>query len=166
MPKQSAQASIAAAARAKNAAVEMATDLATEVVEGFKNSSPPYRRKAAVVGAWLLLSVITLWAACPSTGPANSLGAVARLQATSVGQVISVRNDTDGTIWTEVSLVLDDTWRYEKRRTIRPGDAVTPRVEDFRKDDLPPPASYKPEKLTIQCDQGRVSLPLLEKPRR
>lgn len=166
MPKQSTHAPIAAAARARNAAVELATDLATDVVEGFKHSSQPYRRKAAVLGAWLLLTVVTLWAACPSSGPTNSLGAVARLQATSVGQVLSVRNDTEGTIWTEVTLVLDDTWRYEKRRTIRPGDAVTPRIEDFRKDGLPPPASYKPEKLTIQCDQGRVSLPLLEKPRR
>jgi hypothetical protein len=143
--------------------VELAADLASDVVEGFKKSSRTYRRKAAVVGTWVLLSIITLWAACPSSGPTNSLGAVARLQATSVGQVISIRNDTESTIWTEVALVLDDTWRYEKRRTIRAGDTVTPRVEDFRKDGLPPPASYKPEKLSIQCDQGRISLPLAEK---
>ena len=136
--------SLAAAGRARDAAVGLATDLATDVVDGFKKSSRTLRRKAAVVGTWLLLSVVTMWAACPSSGPTNSLGAVARLQATSVGQVISVRNDTDGTIWTEVALVLDDTWRYEKRRTIRAGDTVTPRVEDFRKDDQPPPAGYRP----------------------
>ncbi len=144
MPKQTAPAAIAAAARARSAAVEMATDLATDVVDGFKKSSPPYRRKAVVVGTWILLSVVTMWVACPSSGPTNSLGAVARLQATSVGQVISVRNDTESTIWTEVALVLDDTWRYEQRRTIRAGDTVTPRVEDFRKDGQPPPASYRP----------------------
>ncbi len=166
MPKPPAPASIAAAARAGNAAMELATDLATDVVDGFKKSSPAFRRKSAVVGAWILLSVVTLWAACPSSGPTNSLGAVARLQATSVGQVISVRNDTESSIWTEVTLVLDDTWRYEKRRTIRAGDTITPRVEDFRKDGLPPPAGYRPGKLSIQCDQGRVSFRLVEKQRR
>jgi hypothetical protein len=163
MPKQTALNSIAAAGRARDAAVELASDLATDVVDGFKKSSRTYRRKAAVVGTWILLSIVTMWAACPSSGPANSLGAVARLQATSVGSVVSVRNDTEQTIWTDVALVLDDTWRYEKRRTIRPGDTVTPRVEDFRKDDLPPPIGYKPEKLTVQCGQGRVALPLAEK---
>ncbi len=113
------------------------------------------------MGTWLLLSVVTMWAACPSSGPANSLGAVARLQTTSVGQVVSVRNDSDGTIWTEVALVLDDTWRYEKRRTIRPGDTVTSRVEDFRQDGLPPPRRVQArEAHRSQCEQGRVSLPL------
>ena len=163
MQKPTAKAPLAAAGRAGVAAVGMATDLATDVVEGLKKSSRTLRLKATVVGTWILLSVITMWAACPTFGPTNSLGAVVRLQATSVGQVISVRNDSDGTIWTEVALVLDDTWRYERRRTIRAGDTVTPRLEDFRKDDLPPPAAHKPQKLTIQCEQGRVSIPLAEK---
>lgn len=160
MPKPTATSSLAAAGRARDAAVGLASDLATDMVDGIRKSSPTFRRKAAVVGTWLLLTIVTMWAACPSSGPANSLGAVARLQNTSVGQVVSVRNDSDGTIWTEVALVLDDTWRYEKRRTIRPGDAVTSRVEEFRQGDLPPPAGYKPAKLTLQCEQGRVSLPL------
>jgi hypothetical protein len=163
MPKPTATSSLAAAGRAKDAAVGLASDLATDMVDGLRKSSVTFRRKAAVVGTWLLLTLITMWAACPSSGPANSLGAVARLQTTSVGQVISVRNDSDGTIWTAVALVLDDTWRYEKRRTMRAGDAVTARVEDFHKDDLPPPAGYKPSKLTVQCEQGRVSLTLAEK---
>jgi hypothetical protein len=163
MPKPTATSSLAAAGRAKDAAVGLASDLATDMVDGLKKSSPTFRRKAAVLGTWLLLTVVTMWAACPSSGPANSLGAVARLQTTSVGPVVSVRNDSDGTIWTEVALVLDDTWRYEKRRTMRAGDAVTPRVEEFRQDDLPPPAGYRPTKLTVQCDQGRVSLPLGDK---
>jgi hypothetical protein len=143
--------------------VELASDLATDVVQGLKKSDRTLRLKAGVVGTWLLLSVITMWAACPSSGPANSLGAVARLQSTSVGQVISVRNDSDGTIWTEVALVIDDAWRFEKRRTIRPGDTVTLPLEQFRQDELPPPSQYRPQKLTVQCEQGRVSVSLVEK---
>jgi len=156
-------ATIAAAGRAKDAAVGMAADLATDLVDGLRKSDRTLRLKAGVVGTWLLLTVVTIWSACPSTGPRNSLGAVARLQSTSVGQVVSLRNETEGTIWTGVELILDDTWRYDRRRTIRPGDAVTPRVEDFARDGQPAPATLKPAKLTVQCEQGRVSLPLTEK---
>ena len=163
MPKPTAATTIAAAGRAKDAAVGMATDLASDLVDGVKKSDRTLRLKTGVVGTWLLLSIVTMWSACPSSGPTNSLGAVARLQTTSVGQVVSLRNETDGTIWTEVVLILDDTWRYDRRRTIRPGDAVTPRVEDFRKDGQPAPASLMPTKLTVECDQGRVSLTLAEK---
>jgi hypothetical protein len=163
MPKQAATDTIAAAGRARDAAVGLASDLATDLVDGLKKSDRRLRLKAGVVGTWLLLSIITMWSACPSSGPRNSLGASARLQSTSVGQVISLRNDADGTIWTEVDLILDDTWHYDRRRTVRPGDAVTPRLEEFRKDGQPPPASLKPTRLTVQCDQGRVTLPLVEK---
>jgi hypothetical protein len=163
MTKPTTTATLAAAGRAKDAAVGMATGLAGDVVDGLKRSDRPLRLKAAVVGTWMLLSVVTMWAACPSLGPANSLGAVARLQATSVGQVISVHNDSDDTIWTEVELVLDDGWRYQQRRTVRAGDTVTARLEDFRKEGVPPPPDYRPRKLSVQCRQGRVSISLLEK---
>ena len=156
-------ATIAAAGRAKDAAVGMATDLTNDLVDGLRKSDRTLRLKAGVIGTWLLLAVITIWSACPSTGPTNSLGAVARLQSTSVGQVVSLRNETESTIWTGVELILDDTWRYDRRRTIRPGDAVTPRVEDFVKDGQPAPATLKPAKITVQCEQGRVSLPLTER---
>jgi hypothetical protein len=163
MPKQTATATLAAAGRAKDAAVGLATELAGDMVEGIKRSNRPLRLKAAVVGTWLLLSVISMWAACPTLGPANSLGATARVQATSVGQVISVHNDSDDTIWTEVVLVLDDAWRYDRRRTVRAGDNVTARLEDFRKDGEPPPAGHRPRKLAVQCQQGRVSIDLVER---
>jgi hypothetical protein len=163
MPRQTATATIAAAGRAKDAAVGLATDLAGDMVDGIKRSDRPLRLKAAVVGTWLLLSAFTMWAACPSSGPSNSLGAVARLQATSVGPVVSVHNDTDDTIWTEVELVLDGAWRYDRRRTVRAGDNVTAPLEDFRKDGQPPPADYRPQRLSVQCQQGRVTISLVEK---
>jgi hypothetical protein len=163
MPKPTATATLAAAGRARDAAVGLASDLASDMVEGIKRSDRPLRRKAAVVGTWILLSAITMWAACPAFGPGNSLGAVARLQATSVGPVISVHNDSDDTVWTEVELVLDDAWRYRKRRTFRAGDTVTVRLEEFTQEGQPPPPGHRPQKLALQCAQGRVSLSLLEK---
>ena len=114
-------------------------------------------------GTWLLLTVVTMWSACPSTGPEPTRSAPWRgSRPTSVGQVVSVRNDTDGTIWTEVALMLDDTWRYEqahhparrRRHAARRG---------LRQDGQPPPATLRPAKLTVQCEQGRVSLPLTER---
>jgi hypothetical protein len=156
MTTPNSRTTLAVAGRVRAAAVELASGL----VGGFKRSDRTFRRKAAVVGTWFLLSLMTMWAACPSSGPSNSLGAEARLQATSVGLVLSVHNDTDGSVWSDVTLTLDDTWRYDRRRTIRAGDTVTPRLEDFRKDGEPPPADYRPQKLTVQCQQGRVSIPL------
>jgi hypothetical protein len=153
---------MAVAVKAREAAVDLANEVAGDLVQGIKKSNRYAKLKATVVGTWLLLSVITMWVACPSSGPSNSLGAQARLQATSVGQVLSIRNDSDGAIWTEVTLVLDDDWSSDGHRTFRPGEGTTVRLEDFRHEGLPPPAALRPRKLTIQSEQGRVSLPLVE----
>jgi hypothetical protein len=148
---------LAAAARVTGAA----RDLAAEVASGLRRTDRSLRLRAAALGTWLLLAMVSVWVACPGSGPSNSLGAVARLQSTSVGQVISVRNDSDGEIWTEVSLVLDGTWRYEDRRTMRPRDVVTPRLDEFLADGRPPPDGHQPRRLTISCRQGDVTLDLL-----
>jgi hypothetical protein len=151
-----------AAVKAKDAAVDLANEVAGDLVQGIKKSNRYAKLKAAVVGAWLALTVITLWVASSPSGPSNSLGAQARLQTTSVGLVVSIRNDSEDAIWTEVRLVLDDDWAFEGHRVFRPGEGTTVRLEDFRHEGMPPPAELRPRKLTIQTEQGRVSLPLVE----
>jgi hypothetical protein len=161
-PRTSRTDAFAAAAKARDAAVDLASEVAGDLVQGIKKSNRYTKLRATVFGTWLLLTVVTLWVSCPSSGPTNSLGAQARLQVTSVGQVISIRNDSDSAIWSEVTLVIDDQWSYDRHRIFRAGEGTTVRVEDFRHEGQAPPADLRPKRLTIQCDQGRVTLPLLE----
>ncbi|HEY7724210.1 MAG TPA: hypothetical protein VH880_02665 [Anaeromyxobacteraceae bacterium] len=138
---------------------------AVKLADDVKRSDRFFRMRAAVVGTWVLLSLLTMWAACPSSGPSNSLGADVQLLRESLvgGQQLLVRNESSE-IWTEVVLVLDDGWRYE-HRTLRPLDQLVLAMTHFRKGDLPAPRDYKPRTLLVQCRQGRHLFDLGEKPR-
>jgi hypothetical protein len=138
---------------------------ATRLAEDVKRSDRYFRMRAAVVGTWVLLSVVTLWAACPPSGPSNSLGADVQLLRESLvgGQQLLVRNESSE-IWTELVLVLDDGWRYQ-HRTLRPLDQLVLSMTHFRKGDDSAPRDYKPRTLLVQCRQGRHAFDLREKPR-
>src|SRR5512132_890577 len=57
-------------------AVGAAGDLASDLAEGYRKSTRYFKLRAAMVGTWALLSLVTLWAACPpSDAPRNALGA-------------------------------------------------------------------------------------------
>jgi len=144
-------------------AVGAAGDLASDLAEGYRKSTRYFKLRAAVVGTWALLSVVTLWAACPSSGPSNALGARIELLSRSqpgvlMGTQIYVENDSRR-MWTDVVLTLDGGWRYEKK-TLRPQDKLVVSIAQFRKDDQGAPAELDPRRLTIECNEGRVSVPL------
>ncbi len=144
-------------------ALGAAGDLATELAEGYRRSTRYVRMRAAVVGSWALLSVVTLWAACPSSGPANALGAEAQLLSRSdpgvlLGTQIFVANESRK-LWTDVVLTLDGGWRYD-RKTVRPGDKLVVSIGQFTKDGASAPAELEPRTITIECEQGRVTAPL------
>jgi hypothetical protein len=146
---------VAAAQRVK----EIAKDLATDVTEGYRKSSRGFRLRAAVVGSWVLLSLLSVYTACPSSGPTNELGAdVTLLPATIVGQQISVVNGSDE-MWTEITLTLDKDWKHQLR-TIRAGQNVVVALSKFQRDGTAAPADLKPRIIEIACDQGTVEIPL------
>lgn len=146
---------LAAAQRVKG----LARDVASELADGYRKSTRYFKLRAAVVGTWAILSMVTLWAACPSSGPANSLGAEVRMVSEGLlGAQVMVKNASDRN-WTEVVLTLDADWRWEKR-TIRSGDDVVVAVARFRKDGATAPGDLKPAALTVECEQGRVTTPL------
>ena len=136
----------------------MARDLAQEVAEGYRRSSPTLRLRAAVIGTWVLLSAATLWAACPSSGPRNSLGAEVQISDEVLGTQVLVWNNSGG-MWTDVVLTLDGGWRYETR-TVREGQKLMVGVSRFRKDGASAPGDLKPRTLTIDCREGSVTAPL------
>ena len=144
-------------------ALGAAGDLASDVADGYRKSTRHFKLRAAVIGTWALLSVVTFWAACPSSGPTNELGAKvqllsARERGALMGTQVFVENDS-GSLWTDVVLTLDGGWRYE-RKTVRPQDRLVVAVTQFKKDGEGAPADLEPRQLTIECDEGRVTAPL------
>jgi hypothetical protein len=138
-------------ADALEAVRERGAALASEV----KRSDRFLRMRVAVVGTWALLSIATLWAACPSAGPGNRLGADVRVIGDTFvggGQVL-LRNASDE-IWTDVVLVLDGTYRW-RRSTMRPQDQVVVPFAQFRAEGAAPPGDFRPRSLLLECSEGR-----------
>ncbi len=139
-----------------------AKDLASDLAEGLRKSDRYARLRGAVVGTWAILALFTFWVACPSSGPDNALGAEVQLEAESImGAQIGLHNDSDR-LWTDVVLVLDGAWRAE-RKTIRGGDRVVLPITQFTRDGQAAPPDLKPRVLTIECEQGKVTVPLARK---
>jgi hypothetical protein len=146
---------VAAAQRMK----DLARDLASDVTEGYRKSTRSVRRRTAIAGSWVLLSLVALYTACPSSGPTNELAAdVTLLPETIVGQQISVVNGSEE-MWTEVTLTLDQSWTHTIR-TVRAGQNVVIAVSRFQRDGTAAPSDLKPRLLSITCDQGSAELPL------
>jgi hypothetical protein len=126
----------------------------------FRRSDRFFKMRAGVLGTWVLLSLVTLYAACPSTGPTNALGADVQVLRESLvgGEQLLVRNESTE-IWTDVVLTLDEGWRYE-HRTMRPHDQLVLSMSHFRKGEQAAPREFRPRSLTIECGQGRASFDL------
>jgi hypothetical protein len=144
-------------------ALGAAGELASDVADGYRKSSRHFKLRAAVIASWALLSAATFWAACPSSGPTNALGAKVQLLSANergalMGTQVFVENDSR-MLWTDVVLTLDGGWRHE-RKTVRPQDRLVVAVTQFRKDGEDAPADLEPRHLTIECDEGRVTAPL------
>jgi hypothetical protein len=140
-------------------AVGAAGDLASDVATGYRKSTRYFRLRAAVIATWAVLSLVTFWGACPSSGPANALGAKAKLLAGSImGSQVFVENESDR-LWREVVVTLDGGWRFEKR-TVRPSESFVVPTNRFTKDGATAPPGLSPKSITIECTEGRITLPL------
>ena len=140
-------------------AIGAAGDLATDVATGYRKSTRYFKLRAGIVATWALLALVTFWGACPSSGPSNPLGAKARLLAGSImGSQIFVENESDQ-IWRDVVVTLEGGWRYEKR-TVRPSESFVVPTNRFAKDGATAPAGLASRTITIECAEGRVTIPL------
>ncbi len=147
---------LAAAHRVK----DLARDLAQELAGGYRRSTRYMRLRAAVIGVWVLLSAGAIWASCPPSGPTNRLDAEAQLLPGSImGTQLLVKNGSDRH-WTEVAFTLEGGWRCD-RKTVRAGDKVVLSLAQFRREDgAAAPTDLRPRTITIECEEGRASLPL------
>ncbi len=141
-------------------AIGAAGDLAADVAQGYRKSTRYFKLRAAVIGTWALLSVVTLWAACPSSGPTNPIGAKGTLLADSImGRQVSVENES-GRIWKDVVVTLEGGWRYDKK-TLRPAESLVVPIIRFQKDGASAPPELDPRTITVECSEGRVTTPLV-----
>jgi hypothetical protein len=145
-------------------ALGAAGDLAADVADGYRRSTRYFKLRAAVIATWALLSAVTFWAACPSSGPGNALGAKFRLLLRTepgvlMGTQVLVENDSDA-VWRDVVVTLDGGWRFEKK-TVRPQDRLVLSLSQFTKDGAVAPAELEPRTVTLECSEGRVTAPLV-----
>lgn len=140
-------------------AIGAAGDLAGDVAAGYRKSTRYFKLRAAVVGTWALLAAVTFWSACPSSGPTNALGAKARLLAGSImGSQVFVENESEQ-LWRDVVVTLEGGWRFEKR-TVRPGESFVAPTNRFTKDGVTAPPGLSSRTITLECVEGRVTMPL------
>jgi hypothetical protein len=140
-------------------ALGAASDLATDVATGYRKSTRYFKLRAAIVAAWVLLALVTLWIAAAPSGPSNVLGARAQLLTGSImGSQVSVENESSR-MWRDVVVTLEGGWRHEKR-TIRPAETLVVPLDRFAKDGASAPSTLTPRTITIECAEGRVTIPL------
>ena len=139
--------------RAAAALADRARGYIREFADDFRRSDRFFKMRVAIVGAWAVVSIATLWGACSSFGPTNTLGADVQVNRDSImGVQLLVRNESTR-IWEDVVLTVDDGWKYT-HRTMRPHDLVVLSMSSFKKGDDAPPRDYKPHALVIACEQG------------
>ncbi len=144
---------LAAAARVKDLALDLAGDLAKE----YRKSSHHDRLRAAVIGGWSLLTLVTILVAFCSSPATNSLRASAQKQQGGLlGTQISVDNGS-GQPWTDVTLTLDGEWQY---RTAAIRDQLVVAASRFTKEGANAPETLVPKTITIECEQGSATLSL------
>ncbi len=134
---------------------DMAFDLATDVADGYRKSTKSFKLRLAVVGAWVVLSLGTMWLACPRSGPSNALGAEVQVSEELLGTQLLVWNSSGG-MWTDVVLTLDGGWQL-RMPTIREGQRLVIATSRFSKDGTAAPGDLKPRSLTIECAQGKLT---------
>jgi hypothetical protein len=146
------------AQKAASAARDFAKDLAQDLSDGYRRSNRYVRMRAAVVASFAVLTLASLWLACPSSGPTNDLDAEIKLAESFLGNQILLRNESNE-IWTEVVITLDGGWRLD-RKTVRPGDEMVVSVAQFAKEGQRAPKDFRPGSVTVECREGRAKVSL------
>jgi hypothetical protein len=141
---------------------DMAVDLATDLADGYRKSTRYFKLRLAVAGAWVVLSLATIWLACPGSGPSNPLGAEVQVSEELLGTQILVWN-TSARMWTDVTLTLDGGWQW-RTPTFREGQRLVIAASRFAKEGVSAPGDLRPRSLTIQCSQGKATTQLAGRP--
>jgi hypothetical protein len=126
------------------------------LADGLRRSDRFSRMRVAVVAAWAVASLATVFFACPPAGPGNSLGAEVQVREASEsfvgGAQVLVRNESDE-VWSDVVLTIDGEWRYS-HPAIRPREQIVVAATQFQRAGEPLAAEHRPQRLAVACDRG------------
>ncbi len=117
-----------------------------------------FQSQTAIVGAWALLSLVTVLAIALTGRPANQLGADVRTEAAVGGTVLLVTN-TSADPWTDITYTLNGLY-LARAAELGPGDHASIPVRRFRKGGAAgkhAPRSLVPQTLGIRCEQGEFA---------
>lgn len=148
---------IAAADRAKAGAREGAgwlKDEAQRLYAGYAKQSKYFKMRSWIVGTYALVALASLAMALP---PMNHIKAyvIPGYDPSSREFMVQVVNES-GEPWTSLTLVLDDTWVFERDR-LPPNENVQPKVSQFVRRGAPTeraPMQLRPTILKVKTDQG------------
>ncbi len=136
-------------------------DSLDDAVEALRSKDHYFKLQAALVAAWLLVSVATLGAVA-WTGPATDrLGADVRAEMAVGGPVLLITNNSSSR-WTDITYTLNGDYVF-RQAGLEPGDHKAIPVGRFRRGGAGgrrAPRDLEPKAIAISCEQGQTHLAL------
>lgn len=136
-----------------------------EVVEDFRNRDQHFKWKAAIIVAWVALSVTSLGVACgtPGGSTTSDLGAEWVLAGDAVRPVFSIYNHGDEA-WEDVVVVINGRYRATQG-IVTPGGNITLMPRQLIGDDgVPAPSDLRATDVELRTREGRDLLLVGGKP--
>jgi hypothetical protein len=142
-----------------------AKTIALEMIDDFRASDRFFKYKAGVVAGWVLLSVATLFIACPPAreGSSNELDASVRVQQVSaldrqITTLVIENQSSDD--WEVVLLKLNNVYSAALP-SIAAGKSVPVQLSKFSDTGgKTPPDNLRPQKLELRCSEGEATFDL------
>ncbi|MHB8418627.1 MAG: hypothetical protein ACYDCL_11155 [Myxococcales bacterium] len=128
----------------------------------FRAQDRYFKLQAALVAAWLAISIATLGAVAWTSGGGDRLGADVRAEMAIGGPVLLISNNGSSR-WTDVTYTLNDAYVY-RQAALEPGDHLTVPVGRFRKGGSGgrrAPRDMEPKALAIACEEGQTRIALI-----
>ncbi|HUB06442.1 MAG TPA: hypothetical protein VMB50_05555 [Myxococcales bacterium] len=148
----------AAAPATQSSKLRVALDSA---LESFRSQDRYFKLQAALVAAWLAVSLATVVGVAWTSSSGDRLGADVRAEMAVGGPVLLITNNSSSR-WTDVTYTLNDAYVY-RQAALEAGDHLTVPVGRFRKGGSGgrrAPRDTEPKALTIACEEGQTRVVL------
>lgn len=134
----------------------------SEIAEDFRTSDRFFKYKAAVLVAWLVLSVTSVGVACGHQGPSNDISAVLVVGGDSSRPIYLVKNESLEP-WQDVEVIVNGTYRATLAQMEANGGsiALSPAVL-FDATGAKAPAELRITEIVVNVNDPNDSVTLLE----
>lgn len=129
--------------------------------ESFRSQDRYFKLQAALVAAWVAVSVATVVGVAWTSGSSDRLGADIRAEMAVGGPVLLITNNSSSR-WTDITYTLNDAYVY-RQAALEPGGHLAVAVGRFRKGGSGgrrAPRDLTPKALAIACEEGKTRIEL------